>query len=417
MADAADDPMLFFAGFDDIRMDLDLDIPRLARDDDGFTEERNLTEADTADMAVHGVFLPPPVVWGLVVKEAHFNRAVHTIDGGAFAGREDLVRAIWHPAPVGARDPNPVALYTFIRELDHYEPGLTALIKTFVPITAWMAGMIGPEAFEGCVALREVTLPRSVTILGPRSFAGCTSLHHFDFPASITEIRDHVFARSGLARVRLSASLKRVGEWAFAHCVLLTSINLPDSLIFLSDFTFSGCTSLTEVSFSSSLAVIGASAFSECTRLHTATIPASVARVGEHAFHDCTLLTSVSLPDGLTEIAPYTFSRCTSLRKLTVPKTVTLIGHHAFSGCAALGDIVLGECVASIERYAFTGCGFGTVVLPDAVTSVGNNAFSRCRLLTVISVGRSLLADLVDEDPSIVEACTVWIGITVRPPS
>jgi hypothetical protein len=62
-----------------------------------------------------------------------------------------------------------------------------------------------------------------------------------------------------------------IGEFAFAACASITSVTIPNSVIYIGNLAFRNCTSLTSV-----------------------TIPNSVTSIGQNAFRDCTSLTSVT---------------------------------------------------------------------------------------------------------------------------
>jgi len=73
----------------------------------------------------------------------------------------------------------------------------------------------------------------------------------------------------------------------------LTSITIPDSVIYTGSYTFSGCTGLTSI-----------------------TIPNSVTYIGDGAFQGCTGLTSITIPDSVISIGNYTFFGCNSLAEI-----------------------------------------------------------------------------------------------------
>lgn len=110
------------------------------------------------------------------------------------------------------------------------------------------------------------------------------------------------------------------------NCTKLTSI--PDD-------AFAGCVSLTSVSLPEKLATIGSRAFAGCRSLKTLRLPDTVAEIGDSAFAGCKVLTSIDVGVA-TRIEPNTFEGCAAMTAFTVPATVTAIGDKAFAGCTKL---------------------------------------------------------------------------------
>ena len=108
-------------------------------------------------------------------------------------------------------------------------------------------------------------------------------------------------------------SVTKIGDNAFANCILLTSIAIPNSVKEIEDGAFIYCESLTSV-----------------------TIPNSVKEIGNYAFSYCTSLKSITIPNSVTSIGNSAFAYCTSLTSITIPNRVNYIGNWTFSGCKLL---------------------------------------------------------------------------------
>lgn len=157
---------------------------------------------------------------------------------------------------------------------------------------------VGQYAFLGCVNLREVTLPGSVTTLGANCFQECESLRSIAIPAKVTAIPKHAF------------------EW---------------------------CGALQEVTLPRGLKSIEMSAFKYCYALKSVTLPAGLTKVGMNAFTYCTSLTEVEIPATVREVASYAFSECISLRRAVLPPNDAMLGELIFSGCRDLTELVEGS--------------------------------------------------------------------------
>ncbi len=97
-------------------------------------------------------------------------------------------------------------------------------------------------------------------------------------------------------------------------------------------------------------------AFTYCTKITSVTVPEGVIYLGIGAFQDCYLLKTVKLPSSVTEINALTFLQCISLTDVNIPQGVTTIYDHAFWACPKLLEITIPSSVTSIHDDAFLSC-------------------------------------------------------------
>ncbi|WP_295156745.1 leucine-rich repeat domain-containing protein, partial [uncultured Ruminococcus sp.] len=156
----------------------------------------------------------------------------------------------------------------------------------------------------------------------------------------------------------------RIGNNAFENCPVLTSVSIPDSVIY-----------------------IGHGAFSYCTSLESVDIPDSVEEIDVAAFVNCASLTSVKLPKGIDTVSEQVFANCVKLKNVEIPEGVTTISFNAFSGCSSLTDVTLPNGLTRICRDAFSVCGsLEKINIPASVTSIEKAAFANCIKLKSIDV-------------------------------
>ncbi len=85
---------------------------------------------------------------------------------------------------------------------------------------------VGDRAFYDCDDMEEANFPNSVEQFGQLPFMDCWKMRTFKVPASLSEIRDKMFAYTGLQYIEIPSNIRRIGKEAFLHCQQLYGYNL-----------------------------------------------------------------------------------------------------------------------------------------------------------------------------------------------
>ena len=268
---------------------------------------------------------------------------------------------------------------------------------------------IGEDAFDGCNALTNISIPTSVTSIGDYAFSNCYSLSSIELPTSLTSICKGTFNTcKSLTSITIPAGVTSIDDQAFEWCTALTSIDLPASVTSIGYYAFSLCTALSSIELPTSLTTICEKAFEACTSLTSITIPASVTRIDSYAFVKCSSLESISVAEGNTVydsrngcnaiIIKESNKLLLGCKNTVIPTGVTSIGKEAFYKCTGLTSITIPESVTSIGNYAFSGCTALTTVFMEPTTppTLGNDVFDDCDALANIYVPTASLDDYKD---------------------
>ena len=130
-------------------------------------------------------------------------------------------------------------------------------------------------AFWGCVGLRSIKIPSSLTELDASSFSGCVGLKTIEVDpdnpkfdsrdncnAIINKIQSALIL--GCPTTIIPKTVKWIGPSAFAHCAALVSITIPEGIVGIANGAFWHCKSLTSLSIPSTVEAIGKYAFYKC---------------------------------------------------------------------------------------------------------------------------------------------------------
>jgi hypothetical protein len=110
-------------------------------------------------------------------------------------------------------------------------------------------------------------------------------------------------------------TVRRIGQFAFAYCSQLTSIELPASITRIEWMAFESCTSLKTITVPANVSLIDYQAFSGCTSLKEAYIDASIQ---EGVFENCTSLEFVEFGPTTEGLAANCFINCPALKYISV---------------------------------------------------------------------------------------------------
>ena len=160
---------------------------------------------------------------------------------------------------------------------------------------------IGGKAFNGCASFTEISIPDSVKAIGPMAFQNATKLTKVSIGNGVEYIGEKAFAGSGF--------FNATGNW-------------KSNVLYAGNYVVAAKTALGGTcSINNGTRVIADMAFSSCTNLSSVVIPDSVLYVGEYAFLNCGRLSSVTVGASVNEIGIYAFKGCSSLNTMTFKKT------------------------------------------------------------------------------------------------
>ena len=127
--------------------------------------------------------------------------------------------------------------------------------------------IIDEDAFSECSHLETVSMPEKVSAFD-RAFAGCIAMKEISVPKGVVDLPGRCFADcKSLTKVSLPKGLKKIGCQAFENCPALSEINIPAAVRGISEGAFRGCRSLKDITISRSTTGIGWNVFDGCVDL------------------------------------------------------------------------------------------------------------------------------------------------------
>ncbi len=219
---------------------------------------------------------------------------------------------------------------------------------------------IGNAAFTGNEGITSVIIP-SVRDIGAYAFADCVLLGSYTFGV-LDSIEDYAFFNTAIKTLPSFENLDYIGKYAFAYTDI-TSVTVKDGM------------------------TVGEGAFCECRRLTSITV-GDGAILGEGAFllgrdsantrydeskrYNWKVESHLDTLTGKTDYYYYTY--ISALDSLVIGKNVT-IGKSAFMGAAEIESVTLGEGAIIGEMAFYNMPSLKNIDLSKAV-SIGDMAFS-----------------------------------------
>lgn len=202
----------------------------------------------------------------------------------------------------------------------------------------------------------ELTKERVDLILALEQVKECKSIS-VKVGGDVTQIGDFAFAGcEGLTSLQIDEGVNKIGKNAFDNCKALAEVLISDTVTKIDEYAFCGCVSLKKLTLPTGVSKIGNNAFSTCIALESIELPDDLGKIEDGLFYDCKSLTGVKLPREARHIGEYAFCGCKSIEKLTLPKAIERIEDKAFQDCKALKEMYIPEEVTYVGMDAFAGC-------------------------------------------------------------
>lgn len=223
------------------------------------------------------------------------------------------------------------------------------------------------DAFSGCKSLTSITIPEKVRKILTNPFIRCSKLTKinvnknnktytsidgilftkskktlavypygkknsaYSVPKTVYKIAEDAFSESSFIRtIKMTNSVKRIEDNAFAHCYRLKNVTLSQRLTYIGEQVFNDTEfNDTDSKWKNGYLYCGNALISVKQNLKQVTVKKGTRILGTRAIDLCENLRKVTLPEGLLYINDYALHDDTKLSTLTIPKSVKEIGKDA----------------------------------------------------------------------------------------
>lgn len=296
-------------------------------------------------------------------------------------------------------------------------------------------------AFSG---LTHIEIPESLAHtsapagqLWSYGFAGCTSLESVTFPSELKEIPNYAFAQTALREVTLPRNLTLSGfsSSAFYLCSALERFNVEagnqvfaatkegilyrvasgdtDAILLLCPANLQADTLVIDEMFT----VIPSAFFELTTGIDTVIIPATVKEVEAGAFYYSGVREVIFAEDSEILFDGYKhngmFNGCSNLEHIVLPKHITNIPYAMFGNCENLVSIELPETVTMLYPMAFYGCIRLENINLANIQVIDDYAFAYCENLREVNLGKDITEICFALNSTVFEGCKSLEAINI----
>jgi hypothetical protein len=211
-------------------------------------------------------------------------------------------------------------------------------------------------------------VPEGIQVIGKYAFAGCLGVTEVTLPDTLTTISSYAFINSSITKINIPKSVRSIATNSITHAIGIHA--------------FANCHNLTEVNFEkggSAVLTIDSNAFLNCTQLREIELPSTV--------RDTAYYSSTS-PTEVKGINNNVFSGCTSLARVTFDSADTklTLGTSVFENCTSLAVVEFPTNMSAISDNCFIGSGLVSITIPVSITAIGKNAFKDCVNLRTVTI-------------------------------
>jgi len=191
--------------------------------------------------------------------------------------------------------------------------------------------------------------------------------------------------------VKLPAHLKIIGQFAFANCVSIEKMVIPDGVEKIEGCAFGGMLSLKEIEIPTSLKEIPGKFCSMCTSLKKIDIPNGVETIRIQAFQGAESLEQIVIPESVVRIDMEAFKNCSNLSEVQINGRPKEFSRTVFDGTAWLENYPSSfVTICGDILYRYKSEKIGEVVkekdFPEHIRYIWSEAFQECKCLKSLSI-------------------------------
>lgn len=224
---------------------------------------------------------------------------------------------------------------------------------------------IGKFAFKDQTKITKIVFHDDIMVIDDNAFERCIGISYIHLPKSLRALKNHVFSRCyNLTFVEFNDCLEEIGEKCFNYCERLKYLQLGKSLSCIHPSAFNNCSQLSEFHVNNEngfFATVSGLLYDKkierlirCPENHVSdmiSLPETVKTIGQWAFSRCIKILGISLPRNLQKVESFAFKDCCNIISLTLFDSISEFDTSAIDGWQEGQSIIMGKQFHPVIRY------------------------------------------------------------------
>ena len=243
--------------------------------------------------------------------------------------------------------------------------GKTDFNKVVIPSSVTQ---IGGLAFHNCSKLKEIEIPASVDTIGNAVFQNCTSLTKVTLHNGLKNLSYRLFKNTAIREITIPPTVTEFGDYSLAECENLTVIKVDKYSEAHTYFSSDSRLVFTDNAPKRSHEEWLATATRDIIEDSVLYIKPGTTSIKGGAYSYRKDFVKAVVPSTVTEIGGESFFS-SKIREITIPGSVQIIKNSAFY-CSQLEKAILEEGVKEIDSYAFNTYRKLYIYVPNSVDTL-----------------------------------------------
>ncbi len=263
----------------------------------------------------------------------------------------------------------------------YIKPGTTAIkanaykgntrIKRVVFTTTPTVTEIGKQAFADCGNLEEIDIPSSVTTIGESVFQNDSLLAKVTLHEGLTNMPYRLFRKTAIREITIPSTVTEFGSDLFSLCDSLTTIRVDKYTDAHAFFNTDSRMELTDKESVKAKEEWISTAKYNILDEGVLYVAYGQTKISDNQYDGRDDIVEIRFSETVEKIGQRAFRKNTGLKKVVIPGNVKLIADGAFSGCPNLEEVIMEEGVEQIKVYAFYGCPqLNSVTMPKSLQTI-----------------------------------------------
>jgi len=255
---------------------------------------------------------------------------------------------------------------------------------------------IGKFAFQNCTSLNEISLNYLTSLKNDGIFYNCTNLSTIN-NFSLSDIPDQMFKYcSSLNNIKMN-NITKVNDEAFYGCtnLVIDRTNSLNNIKYFGDYAFAECKNIKSIEFNNHIENLGKGVFKYCTALENIELPSCIDSLPAELFYGCKNIKSIKFNTSINNIDLSGIDLCNNIESIHIPNG----GRYITPDDSFIFDTENNEIIYICKNISVVEINNhyndGTII--NGPINISNTAFNNCKV-SIIKISKDVLTPNINSN-------------------